>query len=274
MANERLVFQPLIPMKQGYEGGCVPTAISMVLSGFGANTNEEALVDRYFPTARLPREDPNCGVSMASNLRGIIKILKDMGLQDRLQVDTFEPDLSLYTRLLEERYIVKSPPEALREHGEEKFYRSINETNFYKTLRELADNKKVGVYAANARMMGLEKWGLHRDFSDQIERGFYTELADFARRGHIVITYGLGTAHAVAVDGTRTTEEGFWIVDPDGTSYAISRHEIVSLDAGEVKGLETHFFRISPWEVLNPQLYGFRTFVQRLRNLIPGNNEV
>lgn len=278
MSNERLSPRPIIPIKQNFEASCVVASISMVLSGFGIDVSEQTLVDRYFPTAKLPVTDPNAGVTNTNTVKGMVKILHDENLSNALQIDAFIPSLYEYTRSPEDRYIVKVQTRALNREG--RIFKKDSELRkFYNTLRQLVGENEIGVYTANARMLKLNKTvsGLH-DIPEEARRGFYAELTDFVRRGHIVGPHGGMTMHTRALDGISMVEiplqpnkEGFRIIDPRGESYPASVDHLVWVDSLGVSGdVFDYFFRLSPKEeVLNPQQYGFLGLIHRLRRLIP-----
>lgn len=69
----------------------------------------------------------------------------------------------------------------------------------------------------------------------------------------------------------RQDEEGYVVMDPRGYSYAISLRSLVMIDSLGVRGdVFDYLFRVSPRESeLRPQTYGFRGFLQNLRDLIP-----
>lgn len=275
MPVEKLTHHAISPVEQRFETGCVPTSISMVLSGFGVNISEEALIDRYFPTARLPRLDRNSGVKEQNTVECMVRILEDLRLQKSLQLDVFDPYLCNQTSSPEEKYIIKSTPDIIAERSE-KFGKDspVGDTtemrDFYKSLEKLLKNNKIGVYTANARMMDFSNNFMFL-VSDHIKRGFYGELADFVRKGHIVGPHGGGTAHVRALDGTKTTDQCFWIVDPDGRSYSIPHSSLIWLDSEGTRGdTFDYLFRLSPKEeVPNPQQYKVRSFLQGLRRFSP-----
>lgn len=286
--SERLIPGAITPMTQSSETGCVPTAISMVLSGFGTDVSEQILVERYFPTAKLPRIDRDSGsinwdsgVADHDIVRGMVRILTDMDLRNRLQIDVFFPHLWRYTSSPENLYIVKVAPKALREYGN-RFDEDTKVRELCRTLEELVRKNEICVYSANARTMGLSlDYGLTMRMDNKVRAGFYTELVNFVSKGHIVGPHGGGTAHVRALDGSRiekmpwspnsSNEAGFLVVDPAGTSYNFPIHGLIWVDSGGVRGdLFDYLFRVSPRDdVLDPQQYGFRRFIQNLRHLIP-----
>lgn len=278
MTSERLIPRAITPMKQSLEASCVPTAISMVFSGFGIDISEQTLVDRYFQTAKLPASDLNRGVSNTDTVKGIVQIIEDQDLKEKLQLDVFIPELYKYTRSHMERYIVEAEPKALRRY-EKVFKKGSEIRNFFKTLEQLSREGEIGVYTANARMLQFPK---RSNFSWMVPqaslRGFYDELSDFISKGHIVGSHGGMTMHTRALDGSRMEkltyrpdEVGYVIVDPRGENYAVSLHSLVMVDSVGVRGdVFDYLFRVSSKaEGLNPQNYGFRGFLQNLRNLIP-----
>lgn len=170
----------------------------------------------------------------------------------------------------------------MRKYGRQ-FEKGDEWREFHETLEQLLKSGEIGVYTANARMLGLKK---EADISSFIPpdtiRGFYGELIDFVKKGHIVGPHGGMTMHTRALDGSRMEKleyhpyevrdaEGFRIVDPRGDSYTVSPSSLVWLDSWGVRGdTFDYLFRIAPREnELKPQTYGFRRFLQNLRNLIP-----
>lgn len=277
--SEKLTPRAITPMAQHLEAGCVPTAISMVFSGFGVNLSEQTLVDKYFQTVRLPATDRARGVSNRDTITGILKVIEDHGLKEILQLDVFDPHLYRYTSSPEDKFIVRANPKALRKYGEEFKKVSHDIREFYTTLEELLRNNEIGVYTANSRMLGIKN-----DFRslslmpDHIRRGFYTELSDFVGKGHIIGPHGGMTMHTRALDGSRMKkiswipdEQSFVIVDPRGESYPTTISSLVWVDSSGVRGdVFDYLFRVSPKEEsLNPQNYGFRRLLQNLRSLIP-----
>lgn len=281
---EKLTPRAITPMKQSLEAGCVPTSISMVFSGFGIEISEQTLVDRYFPTAGFPISawDPDkgveVGVSNTDTVKGIVQVINDLGLREQLQLDVFDSFLCEYTNSSEGRYLVRAEPHALRKFGRE-FKKGGGSWKFYETLEQLLKSGEIGVYTANSRMMKIpEKYDSFSRVPREAIRGFYSELSDFIRKGHIVGPHGGMTMHTRALDGSRTEkiphrpdEESYVLVDPRGMSYAISLHSLVWIDSMGVRGdVFDYLFRVSPKEEgLTPQRYGFRRFIQNLRDLIP-----
>lgn len=284
MTSERLTPIAITPMKQILEVGCVPTAISMVFSGFGIEISERALVDKYFPTAGLPISawDPNkgieVGVTNTDTVKGVVQIIRDLDLRDQLQTDVFMPGLYEYTNSPEERYVVEAEPRALRKYRRI-FEKGSEVRKFYETLERLMKDGEIGVYTANNRLMKFRKgFSSFPMVSEEASRGFYSELAEFVKKGHIVGPHGGMTMHTRALDGSRVVnipwrpnEPGFLIVDPRGESYETSLHSLVWVDSMGVHGdVFDYLFRVSPKEEgLTPQKYGFRRFIQNLRDLIP-----
>lgn len=188
MTSERLTPIAITPMKQGLEAGCVPTAISMVFSGFGIEISERTLVDKYFPTAGLPISawDPNNGVEVGvtntDTVKGIVQIINDLGLREQLQIDVFEPGLHSFTNSPEEKYIVMTGPRALRKYGS-RFKKGDGYWEFYETLEQLLKSGEIGVYTANSRMMKIPKFDSFSMVPREAVNGFYGELADFISKG-------------------------------------------------------------------------------------------
>lgn len=293
---DRLELKAITLVRQTCEMGCGPTSIAMVLSGFGINTTEQALAEKYFPSALLPLINPNTneinynsGLDNAQLVAGMVRILEGMALQDRLRVDVFDASLWKETNSPQERYIVAVAPETIRLHGDrfkEDDISSRKIRNYYQTLESLVKSNKIVVYTANARMMQADRMKYMFLLPDEIRNGFYSELADFVKSGHIVGPHGGMTAHIRALDGSRTEQvpwkadkEGFMIVDPKGDNYVTSVDGLVWIDTLGVRGdVFDRMFRISlkdtneedMRESLNPQKYGIRSFLNSLIKLLPG----
>lgn len=287
MSDERLKFCAITPMKQSLEMGCGPTSVAMVLSGFGINTTEQILAERYFPTALLPSIDPGSGklnsysgVNNQQLVDGMVLTSEGLLLQNQLRVDVFIPWLWEHTTSSQDRYIVEATPKVIREYGErfkEDNLGSRRVRAFHQSLEKLVKSRKIGVYTANARLMQPDQMQYMFRLTDDVERGFYSELADFVRKGHIVGPHGGGTGHIRVLDGSRTEKntreadkEGFVMLDPEGESYVIRLGNLVMIDTFGVRGdIFDCLFRVSPQEgVLNPQQYGIRSFLHNLRRLL------
>lgn len=278
--TERLALRAITPITQSLEASCVATSISMVFSGFGVDISEQVLVDRYFQTAKLPKTDPALGVSNTNTIKGLVQIIKDLDLRGQLQIDVFAPRLYEYTRSPEDRYIVEAQPQALRRYGKV-FEKGSEERSFVETLEQSLREGEIGIYTANVRMLQFPKRYNYNSFwmvPEASLKGFYDELSDFIRKGHIVGPHGGMTRHVRALDGSRIekipwrpNEVGFAILDPGGESYAVTLDSLVRVDDMGVHGdVFDYLFRISPRrEDLEPQNYGFRRLIQNLRGLIP-----
>jgi len=276
--TEVLTPRAITPMTQSLEASCVPTAISMVFSGFGLNISEETLVDKYFQTARLPVGDLDAGVSNTDTVRGVLRAIEDEELRDSLQVDIFAPYLYEYTFSPEQRYIVEAKPTAIKKYARG-FKDDSSTREFYETLEQLAKKNEIGVYTANSRLMGFSKrFDPFRRVPEESRRGFYDELTAFIKKGHIIGPHGGMTLHTWALDGTRMEpldyrpeEEGFVVVDPRGKSYVVSLSSLVWVDSMEIRGdVFDYLFRVSPREKRsNPQSSSFRAYLQHFRDLIP-----
>lgn len=98
------------------------------------------------------RCNQSAGVSNTDAVTGMVQILKDLGLENRLRVDIFDPFLYRYTRSTEDRYIVKVQPQTLSKAGKEfaKYKEWKVLRNFYDTLGQLVRAGEIGVYTANA----------------------------------------------------------------------------------------------------------------------------
>lgn len=275
---ERLIPRAITPMKQSLEASCVPTSISMMFSGFGIDISEQTLIDRYFQTVKLPVGDRNSGVTNTNTVGRIVQIINDFGLRESLQLNVFVPDMYKYVNSPEKRYIVEATPRAIRKYGKI-FKKGTEVKEFFETLEHLVKGDTIGVYTANARMMGISrKFSVFSMVPEKIRREFYDELSDFIKKGHIIGPHGGMTMHTRALDGSRKErlayqpdQEGYVIVDPRGESYAVSLHSLVYVDSMGVRGdTFDYLFRVSPREnELKPQTHGFRGFLQNLRDLIP-----
>lgn len=276
---EKLNPIPITPVKQTYEASCGPASISMVLSGFGIDMSEQTLVENYFPNASIPVSawDPNKGVIPGAFdvdiVIGLVKVIKDLGLVDNLQIDVFAPPLYQYTYSNENRYIVKASHGAARKHG--KLFKDATELrDFYDTLEQFSRRGDIGVYTANSRMMRFSR-NYTSTLPDEVRKGFNTELFDFIRQGHIFGPHGGMTAHVRTIDGTRLErlnyepyEEGFIMIDPaDLRTYVMTPHSLVWVDSAGVRGdTFDHIFRVSPrTQELRPPLRSFLRFLQNLR---------
>lgn len=296
MFNEKLSLRPIIPIKQSLKTSCAVASVTMALVGLGIEVDEQTLLDKYFPTAKLPVDNRNAGVTNPDIIKSVVQIRKDMELENDLQIDIFEPGLAEYVRSRENRYIVKAEFKALRTYGS-RFLKGEGGgmRDFLETLEKLSRKGEIGVYAANARMMGLDKehrGGFYQDILDTAgtiraaRRKFYEELTEFARRGHIVGPHGGATRHAKVLDGVSrvelprifsenpsgTSRDGFLIVDPScGKSDPVPINHLVRVDSMGVRGDAFDcLFRFSPkTELLDSQQYGPRSFLQNLRRLPP-----
>lgn len=279
MSGEKLTPRPITPIKQSLEASCVVASITMCLQGFGVDVTEQGLIEKYFPTAKLPAGDLNAGVTNTNTVKGIVQILKDLGLDNSLQVDVFEPYLYQYTTNSSEKsYIVKVDPRVLRKYGNQ-FKKGDGVKEFLEAMEELTKKDEIGVYTANARMLGLDKkdkFGFSSRIPDHTRREFYAELTRFARKGHIVGPHGGMTLHTRALDGIskptvswRPDEEGFWIVDPHGEKYEYIIESLIMVDAYGVGGSTfDHLLRLSPKEeILDSEQYGFAKLLHKIRRL-------
>lgn len=279
MSGEQLKPQPIIHLKQNFAASCVPTSISMIFSGFGIDISEQTLVDKYFLTAKLSPGERDAGVTSENIAKGMVAIIENMNLQDQLQIDVFEPGLWRYTKVKGNRYIVEAPPSALRKR-EAEFKDDKSLRGYYKSLDQLVRARKIKVYTANAKTMGLETNYKIRDLftmiPEQITRGFYTELEEFIEKGHIVGPHGGLTLHARVLDGTRINDERwkYRLLDPAGGIYPCSAQNLVWVDSFGVRG-DTFdcLFRVSPKEeeLLNPQQYDLRSFLNNIKSILASN---
>ncbi len=277
---DKLELRAVTPMRQSFEMGCGPTSVAMALSGLGIITTEQALAEAYFPSALLPslnqdtrRLNPDSGLHDSKLIEGIVDVVEGMGLQKRVNVDVFDANLFEYTFSSEQGYIIEVQPRSMKELGT-KFRKGEEVKEFYQSLETLSKKRKIKVYTANARLMRTNQ-GFFGPSKDTIQ-GFYTELADFISRGHIVGPHGGMTAHIRALDGTRTEtpygrrEIGFLMLDPNGQSNIIPISSLVM--AGGNSGVRgdtfDYLFRLSPKEVLSPQQFGIRGFLGSLKSLL------
>ncbi len=273
-AVEKLTPRSITPMEQRLRAGCVPTSISMVFSGFGINISEQALVEKYFPTVKLPITDPKVGVSNIDTVRGIIQIIKDLGLGESLQLDVFIPGLSESRRKSSEKeYIVKAKPQAVGSYGKG-FEKGSDERAFFETLEQLAKVGEIGVYTANAKLMQFAKNHTFWREPAEATEGFYRELSSFISKGHIVGPHGGMTRHTRTLDGSkmvrlpnREDEKGYLILDPIGRTYPVSLQSLVMIDSFGVRGdVFDYLFRVSPREeTLKSQKPGLRRFIPNFR---------
>lgn len=272
---EKLAIVGITPMEQTFKAGCVPTSISMVFSGFGIDISEQTLIDTYFPGGKLPLDDPKRGVSNTDTLLGMVQIVNDLGLRDSLQVDAFFPGLHRFTSFPEDKYIVAARPQDVRKYGH--LYKDDDMRNFFLTTERLLTEGKIGVFTANDRMLKQIKANSYWTERNMAYQRFYGELDDFISKGHIVGPHGGMTLHTRVLDGSRKEkltwkdEEGYIVVDPNGTSYQVSLESLIRVDDWGVRGdVFDYLFRLSPREeVLNPKPQGKLLFLQNLRSLLP-----
>lgn len=275
MLTERLELkqQAITPMKQSYQMGCGPTAISMVLSGFGVDISEQILIDRYFPTAALPMEEEGAGVDDKSGVLGILQVLEDEHMQESLQMDFFSPTLCRYTSSLENRYIVPAKPDAAKSYAGI-FKENGMTKDLYETLALLAKKGQIGLYTPNGRLIKHDTKGGNIPLAETAEaqRGLNQELVEFVKKGHLIGEHKGAFPHFWAVDGTKTTEEGYWLVDPADGESSLAGHYLVMIDSyfGVEGDKFSYMVRVSPREKpLNPQQHGFLGFLQNAGHLIP-----
>lgn len=287
---DRLEQSTITPMQQSFEMGCVPTSVAMVLSGFGITASEQDLAEKYFPSAKLPLKDPgsgeinySSGVDNSQIINGMVQILESMGLQNQLRIDVFDPWLWDYAFSSQKRYIVKTTQETIRKYGERfkgEDPDSKRVRDFYQTMEALVTSKKICVYTANTRMIRADKMRYTHMLPDNIKAGFYSELADFVRKGHIVGPHRGMTAHTRALDGNRREkipwapdEEGYVVLDPSDKSHVIRLENLVWVDTRGVSGdIFDYLIRVSPKEtidVVDPQQYGIGNFLHNFRRLLP-----
>lgn len=248
----KLVFKAITPMEQKFEAGCAPTSIAMAFSGFGIDLNEQMLIDRYFPTVKLPKGNLNRGVSNEGIARGIVQIIKDLDLEENLQLGVFVHELFKDVRVSQKNYIVEVKPQGLRKHAK-KFKKGDPMRDFFETLEQLVKRAEIKVYTANNKMMQLSK-DLDIDWNkfNRVSKGFYGELFNFISRGHIVGVHGGLTMHARALDGSRMEklynqdENGYVIIDPERGSSATSLQSLTKISRDSLYGdAFDYLFRIS-----------------------------
>jgi hypothetical protein len=274
--TEVIQHRAITQMTQSSEASCVPTSLSMVFSGFGIDISEQTLVDSYFQTAKLPATDPDAGVTNTNIVKGIVQVIRDLGLEPSLQTDVFIPSLHQYTSSSVGRYIVEATPRALNKQA--RVFPESEVRDFHQTLAQLQTNGEIGVYTANNRLLKIPKFGTLSVPSRQVSEEFYKELGNFIRKGHILGPHGGMTGHLRALDGTRQEkhpykqgEYGYTILDPNGESYVVSLSNLVWVDSFGIRGdIFDYLFRISPREELSAQKpSGFHEFLRNLKQLIP-----
>lgn len=284
MSSERVIYQAITPIRQSFDMSCVPASVSMVFSGFGIDIRERVLIDKYFPHAKLPPSVEGAGVDMRTAVSGLVQAIRDIDLQDGLQVDVLVPDLWRYTDSPEERWVVRCEPGTVIRSAK-KFHNTSFATDL-RTLAELAQKAEIGVYSVNNRMM--KRYGAKDTFHRRknvyiyderaISKGLSAELVEFVRKGHAIGCHEGLSSHARAIDGSKTQKKGYWIVDPmaknTGHSYngflEASSLFYVHYSEGVQGGMFDYLYRLSEKEEpLDPQQYGFRSMIQSLRNLIP-----
>lgn len=252
MIGERVTYQAIVPMKQGFDSGCVPTSIAMVLSGFGIITSEGELVERYFPQINPSLPSERFGISMAGVATGVLQILDDLGLQDDLQLDVINPYLAEFTNSPEEQWFVRCNPLKVQRSASQ--FHDITAKELL-VLAELAQRQEIGLYSVNNRMMQRYRTRGEYDVSN-ITRYLFPELDGFIRRGHVIGCCGGMMAHACAIDGIKIGEEGFLILDPDTTTSGFSYDGVFEASAlfeihdrrGVTQGGFDYLYRISQKE--------------------------
>lgn len=225
-ASPDLKFGPTKPLLQSHEASCVPTSISMVLSGFGIKKSENDLIEGYFPTATLKTGNVDAGVTRAAILRGLDKIISDLSVPHLLQIDVFLPNYWTSTSSSQNKFMVRSDPSAAVRYI--RGYRYETEIiAFHSTVEELAKSGVIGIYSVNKRLVTSQILGSH--LKEAPER-FYKELAGWIQEGHSIGGHGGMTNHARAIDGFQSTPDSVQIHDPAERSYQLTPHTIVSAD--------------------------------------------
>lgn len=279
MIGERIEFRPITPMKQVSEAGCGPTSISMVLSGFGLEIGEQELIQRYFPNAGLPASDFSAGVTQEDQVRGVVQIIEDLQLQRTLQVDVFDPHLDRFTRSKENRWIIRTTPEAAGRYVKD-FYKDKEAREwdkdghikgFYRALEDLAKQNRISLYTGNTSIIRGYGSFISPSWLQEYE-GFYIELQDFVRQGHIIGPHGGMTRHVRVLDGFRSGEQNCWIIDPAWQEYSTRISSLIRIDHSGFSGdVFDYLFRVSPRKetLLNPDQFNPPSFLERLRSLVP-----
>lgn len=270
---ESLTPRAITPKKQSYPSSCVPTAVSMILSGFGIVISEQDLIDQYYPTAiRSSARESRTGVSPAEGVRTIVQILKDKKLAELLRVDVFTPWVWRYTLSNQPNWIIPVTHTNL-EHYVKREGKSNDGIDFYTTLAQLVKSKQIGVQTINGlRVKSKKKYG-YGTITPIVEE-LREELIDYVKKGHIIgSTTGIAHGHVIAMDGIKTTDKDYYLLDPKGRRYR-SDADLMNIRDGMITGGQFDYMtRISPRtrEELNPQHFGFSSVIQTFRSLIPGH---
>jgi len=196
-------------MVQQYTNGCVPTAMAMVLSGFGIQASEAELVERYFPAA------PDYGLRNEDQINGWLRLIDKQKLN--LVVDVFLPFESTHETGLRSRAAWIAPisgvatlQRALQWHA------TTAEKNLTLELMRLIREKKVGVYVVNlekARDLVLKRSLLSRE---RAEAKIIAAFDEFLSKGHIISSHLSLSGHVWVIDSVRTTDEYYYLADPLG----------------------------------------------------------
>lgn len=272
----RLEPKAITPIRQSLEASCVVASVSMVFTGLGVNISEQELLDSYFPGGKLPATAINAGVTNAATIRGMVQIIEDRGLNDKLALDVFIPGLTRYNRSREDRYLVEATQGSLKGSAK-KYPKGSSERDLLETVRELSANNKLTVITANARMLQMPKKPDFSSLPRSAVDGFHRELTDFISKGHIVGPHGGMTMHTRVVDGVSrvqlradSDEKGFVLIDPRGASYPTSTQSLVWVDSWAIRGdTFDYMFRLSPNEGQGPKPRAISGFRKVLEYLIP-----
>lgn len=261
------------------EASCVPASVSMVFSGWGIEISEQELVDSYFQTTKLPRDDLKRGVTNTNTVKGIVQIIEDRRLETALQLDVFVPGLYRFNSSNEDRYITRASTASVRKYGKI-FEEGSEPKDFFNALEQLSKKNKIGVYSPNPRMLQIsEKMSFMMMLPKSSIRGFYEELSDFISRGHIVGPHGGMTLHTRALDGSRMEvldeqpdKRGFMLLDPRGLTYPVPPEYLLYVDSRGVRGdMFDYLFRVSPKEtrIAATQPGPLSQFLLNIRHLVP-----
>lgn len=280
-------YQAITPMTQSMEASCVPTAISMVFSGFGMDIGEDTLIEKYFPSARLPAFQKEAGVNMTTVVIEIAHILRDANLERVLQPGVFLPFIWQHVAPTGENWIVRARAEDVRRAAKKIKHPSLSE-DIHALARSL-QRGEIEVYSVNRKLMrqnGTEGtpyyigWRKVRTCyynENTINKSLGRELVDFVRRGHAIGAKESISSHVRVIDGVNTSFDGFWIVDPGRAgdeNYHNGQLNITSLirtmDEEFATGMFDYLITLFDREqTMIPQPRGARRFFQAIRGLIP-----
>lgn len=270
MEQERIVHQPISPVRQSREASCAPASISMVLSGFGVALSEDVLVRKYFPDAELPIESGKAGVRNDKVVEGIVSVLKGENLPE-LMVDVFDPSIWKFVRSPKEKYITPVSARVLRKVRDQECGQV---RDFYENLANLAGGNDIRVYTVNSQLVPFRTSRANPNYyltREVIDR-FYKELTEFIKKGHIVGPHAGMTRHVRVLDGKAIEGNNFWLIDPNGESYETPIDHLLHLDSYGLRGnIFDYLIRVAPKEeeILTPESDDFRSLFKYIRDLIP-----